>query len=116
MDTDGDGVSDDVESANTGLGFNPAVNDAATVLANVYTASQVRADPSAFGLYDETSILDLRTVGQAMVQAGANNVVLSLPVEKSTGLDTWQNAGNLQLTIPKQGDKEFYRISVEGAE
>jgi hypothetical protein len=83
-----------------------------------FTAGQnaVTADPAAFGLYDETSILDLRTVGQAMVQAGATDVVLSLPVEKSTGLDTWQNAGNLELTIPKQGNKEFYRITVEGAE
>jgi hypothetical protein len=115
-DTDGDGVSDDVENANTDLGFNAGVNDAATVLANVYTAAQVQADPGAFGLYDETSILDLRTVGQAIVQAGASDVMLSLPVEKSTGLDTWEDAGNLELTIPKEGDKEFYRISVTGAE
>ncbi|MFZ9936478.1 MAG: hypothetical protein ACO3JG_05400, partial [Luteolibacter sp.] len=115
-DTDGDGVSDDVENANTDLGFNASVNDAAAVLANVYTAAQVQADPAAFGLYDETSILDLRTVGQAIVQAGASDVLLSLPVEKSTGLSTWAPAGNLELTIPKDGNKEFYRISVTGAE
>ena len=115
-DSDGDGVSDDVENANTDLGFNAGVNDAASVLANVYTAAQVQANPGAFGLYDETSILDLRTVGQAIVQAGASDVLLSLPVEKSTGLSSWAPAGNLQLTIPKEGDKEFYRISVTGAE
>jgi hypothetical protein len=127
VDADGDGISDTLESANTALGFNPAVSDASSVLGSLYTTAAynanftagqnaVTADPAAFGLYDETSILDLRTVGQAMVQAGATDVVLSLPVEKSTGLDTWQNAGNLQLTIPKQGNKEFYRITVEGAE
>ncbi len=115
-DADGDGISDDVEIANASLGFNPAVNDASTVLAGVYTAAQVSADPSAFGLYDETSILDLRTVGQAMVQAGANNVTLTLPVQKSTGLNNWQSAGALELTIPKEGDKQFYRIAVEGAQ
>lgn len=115
-DADGDGISDDVEIANASLGFNPAVNDASSVLGSLYTAAQVSADPAAFGLYDENSILDLRTAGQAMLQAGAANVTLTLPVQKSTGLNNWEPAGMLELTIPKVGDKEFYRIAVEGAE
>lgn len=116
-DADGDGVSDDLENANTDLGFNAGVNDAATVLGSVYTAAQVTADPGAFGLYDETSILDLRTVGQTMVQKVGGNVTLTVPVEKSTGLNTWGAAGNMTLG-PFTGDptKEFYRLKVEGAQ
>jgi hypothetical protein len=93
------------------------VNDAATVLANVYTVAQVQADPEFFELYDETSILDLRTVGQTMVQKVGGNVTLTVPVEKSTGLNTWGPAGNMTLG-PFTGDpnKEFYRLRVDGAQ
>ncbi len=101
-DVDNDGISDTLETspALQALGFSVGTDDSA-LFASLFT---------------ETSILDLRTVGQAIVQAGASDVLLSLPVEKSAGLDTWENAGNLELTIPKEGDKEFYRISVTGAE
>ncbi len=117
-DADSDGVSDDLEAANTDLGFNPAVNDAASVLGSVYTAAQVQADPAAFGLYNENSILNLTTVGQTMVQATGSNVNLSLPVSKSDTLapGSWLPAGNMTLTIPKEGDKQFYRLTIEGAE
>ncbi len=104
VDTDGDGISDAVESANTALGLNPLVFNGtpATILANVYTTA---------------SILDLRTAGQTTVQAVGPNVTLSLPVFKSGTLDNpWIPAGNLSLTIPKDGDKQFYRIQVEGAD
>ena len=50
-----------------------------------------------------------------MVQAGASKVNLSLPVQKSGDLGTWQNAGNLQLELDKTSGKEFYRITVDGA-
>lgn len=126
VDTDSDGISDTVESNNAGLGLSPAVSDAA-VLATLKTTAQFNAnrtagqndvitDPATYSLYTPTSILDLRTVGQTMVQAGPVNVSLTLPVEKSTGLNTWAPAGNLTLSFPKTPGKEFYRMAVEGAE
>ena len=125
-DADGDGISDAVETANTALGFNAAANDATTVLGTLkttaqfnanYTAGQtsVTSNPNSFSLYNTADILDLRTVGQTTVQAGASNVTLTVPVQKSTGLSTWESAGSMTLTIPKTADKEFYRLSVEGA-
>lgn len=125
VDADGDGISDALENANSALGLNPAVSDAATILPSLKTPAQfaanftagqtsVTSNPTAFSLFTATSILDLRTVGQTMVQAGASDVILTLPVESSTGLMTWAPAGNLTLTIPKTVDKEFYRISVTG--
>jgi hypothetical protein len=125
-DADSDGISDAVETANAGLGFNPAVSDATTVLGTLkttaqfnanYTAGQtsVTSNPNSFSLYNTADILDLRTVGQTTVQAGASNVTLTVPVQKSTGLSTWESAGSMTLTIPKTADKEFYRLSVEGA-
>jgi len=126
-DADGDGISDDVENANTSLGFSAGVSDASSVLASLYTTAQYTANftagqnsvisnPGTHGLYTTASILDLRTTGQAIVQAGASNVTLTLPVQKSTSLGSWSSAGTLQLIIPKEGDKQFYRIAVDGAE
>jgi hypothetical protein len=126
-DADGDGISDAVETANTALGFNAGVSDATTVLGTLkttaqftanYTAGQtsVTSNPNGFSLYNTADILDLRTTGQTTVQAGASNVTLTVPVQKSTGLSTWESAGSMTLTIPKTADKEFYRLSVEGAQ
>jgi trimeric autotransporter adhesin len=104
-DADGDGISDTLEAttALTSLGFSVGVNN--VVPTNLFE-----------GLYTETSILDLRTVGQTMVQKVGNNVTLTVPVEKSTGLNSWAPAGTMQLG-PFLGDpnKEFYRLKVEGA-
>jgi hypothetical protein len=126
-DADGDGISDDVENAYGDLGFDANVSDANTVLGSLYTTAEytanysagqtsVTSNPNAFGLYNTEDILDLRTVGQTTVQASGSNVTLSLPVEKSTGLTTWDPAGNMTLSFPKTEGKEFYRLSVEGAE
>jgi hypothetical protein len=124
-DADNDGISDDVETSYASLGFNPAVSDA-SVLQSLKTTAEfdanrtagqndVTGNPSAYSLYTANSIQDLRTVGQAIVQAGASKVNLSLPVQKSTGLNTWEAAGSLSLEIDKISNKEFYRIQVDGA-
>ncbi len=107
VDVDNDGISDALESTTAliNLGFTVGADDVNGVGGNRF------AD-----LYTESSILDLRTIGQATVQAGATDVNLSLPVEKSTGLSTWAPAGTLQLTLPKEGGKQFYRIAVTGAQ
>lgn len=124
-DADNDGISDEVEANNASLGFNPAVSDA-SILQSLKTTAQfdanrtagqndVTGNPAAYSLYTANSIQDLRTVGQAIVQAGASKVNLSLPVQKSTGLNTWEAAGSLSLEIDKISNKEFYRIQVDGA-
>jgi hypothetical protein len=128
-DADSDGISDAVETANTGLGFNPAVSDATTVLGTLkttaqftanYTAGQtsVTADPNAFSLYNTADILDLRTVGQTTVQKVGNTAILSVPVQKSNTLGGWVPAGNMTLgvDVTSSPTKEFYRLSVEGAQ
>jgi hypothetical protein len=127
-DADGDGITDAVETANTALGFNPAANDASTVLGTLkttaeftanYTAGQtsVTSNPNAFSLYNTDDILDLRTVGQTTVLKVGNTANLSVPVEKSTGLNSWAPAGNMTLgvDVTSSPTKEFYRLKVEGA-
>jgi hypothetical protein len=127
VDTDGDGASDALEAANTDLGLNPAVNDASTVLPSLYTGTEytanftagqtsVTSNPNAFSLYNTADILDLRTTAGVTVQKVGNDVTLTVPVEKSTGLNTWAPAGNMTLG-PFTGDptKEFYRLEVQGA-
>ncbi|MDP3852050.1 MAG: hypothetical protein Q8Q59_16225, partial [Luteolibacter sp.] len=112
-DADGDGVSDALESANTDLGFNPGVNDAATVLANVYTTAQVQADPGAFDLYDEDSIQNLRGTGMMIgpVTPGGSATV-TLPLFSSPDLSTWTAAGNVTGTVSTPAGKSFFRVDV----
>ena len=105
-DTDNDGISDTLEAtaALQSLGFSVGVN-------NVSPTSLFDS------LFTETSILDLRTVGQATVQKVGNTATLSVPVEKSDTLGGWDPAGNMTLDVDVTGQpQEFYRLSVEGAE
>jgi hypothetical protein len=127
-DADGDGISDAVETANAALGLNPAVSDAATVLPNLKTTAQFNANftagqndvinnPADHDLYNSADILDLRTTAGVTVQKVGNTATLSVPVQKSTGLSTWAPAGNMTLGVDVSSSptKEFYRLSVEGA-
>jgi hypothetical protein len=127
-DADGDGISDAVENTNSSLGFNPAINDANTVLGSLFTTTQynanftagqtsVTSNPNAFSLYNSADILDLRTTAGVTVQKVGNTASLSVPVEKSTGLNTWAPAGNMTLDVDVTAspDKEFYRLEVKGA-
>ena len=75
--------------------------------------AEVTGNPGSFSLYTAETIQDLRTVGSVIIAAGAGSVCLTLPVEKSSNLDTWQAAGALQLTLPKEASKEFYRLKVK---
>jgi DNA-binding beta-propeller fold protein YncE len=72
--------------------------------------SQVTGNPGSFGLYTPSSIQDLRGVGNLMVRAEGNDVNLTLPLQKSTNLESWQPAGEFKATLLKTGDKEFYRV------
>ena len=111
-------------TANFTAGQNDVINNPAThslkTLAQFtanYTAgqNQVKNNPALHDLYTAASILDVRTTAGVTVQAGASNVTLTVPVEKSTGLSTWGSAGNMTLTFPKTAGKEFYRLQVQDA-
>ena len=98
-DVDNDGVSDTLEAspALAALGFSVGTNDTARFNS----------------IYTEAAIQDLVTGSQVMIQASGGNVNLSLPVFKSGTLNNdWIPAGSLQLTIPQEGDKQFYRIDI----
>ncbi|MFC7339333.1 hypothetical protein ACFQY0_19225 [Haloferula chungangensis] len=105
VDSDGDGISDEVESANSELGFNPNVSNG--------TPSTVFD-----GLYTEAGILDLVTGSQIMVQGGGAGqpVTLSLPLFRSEDMSSFTPAPALDATFNGSGEAEFYRIEVSGAE
>ncbi|MFM2198235.1 MAG: hypothetical protein RLZZ505_1667 [Verrucomicrobiota bacterium] len=123
-DADGDGVSDAVESSNSALGFNSAVNDAATVLGTLKTTAQfnanftagqnsVSSDPNAFNLYTLSNIQDL-SADDIIVQKSGNTATLNIPVESSNNLvPPFTPVGNATLVIPNvPATKQFYRFRV----
>ncbi|MEY4570084.1 MAG: hypothetical protein RLZZ398_1523 [Verrucomicrobiota bacterium] len=127
-DADADGISDAVENANSSLGFDAAVSDASTVLGTLKTTTQftanftagqtsVTSNPNGFMLYNSADILDLRTTEGVTVQKVGNTATLSVPVQKSTGLDSWAPAGSMSLDVDVSAspDKEFYRLEVKDA-
>ncbi|MGB6223635.1 T9SS C-terminal target domain-containing protein [Haloferula sp.] len=104
-DTDGDGISDEVENANTDLGFDANVSNG--------TPSTVFGD-----LFTEDGILDLVTGSQIMIQGGGAGqpVTLSLPLFRAGDLSEFTPAPALDATFTGSGEAEFYRIQVSGAE
>jgi hypothetical protein len=103
-DADNDGISDTLEdtTALTSLGFSVGVNDVSP--ANRFSS-----------LYTSSSILDLVAPNQVMVQKNGGNVTLSLPLFRSTNLQSFTPAPALQATFPATEPAEFYRIQVPGA-
>ena len=65
-------------------------------------------------IYTETSILDLVTGSQIMIQGGGNggNTTLSLPLFRSGDLSVFTPAPALDATFPGVGEKEVYRITI----
>lgn len=102
VDTSGDGMSDFLKEQLSEFGFEVGV--AQPELVAQFLESQ--------GFFTESTIQELVTAGQVMIQASGNNVNLALPVFKSDDLVDFVPAGNLELTIPKEGDKQFYRIQL----
>lgn len=113
-DSDADGFSNAIEVAS--LGLNPDVANTSSqinaALAGIRTAGRndVTSSPSLYSLYTASSIQDLRGTGNLLIQAAGANVTLTLPLQKSTGLNTWENFDELELTFPKIENKEFYRV------
>ena len=101
-DVDNDGISDTLEASTElqALGFTVGVNDAA-LFASIYT---------------EDAIEDLVTGNQVIVQKNGANVTLSIPVFRSTTLESFTEAPSLEATFEGAPDKEFYRIEIPSAE
>jgi hypothetical protein len=97
-DVDNDGISDTLEASPSlqALGFTVGTNDSA-LFASLFT---------------EDTIQDLVAGGQVMVQVQGNDVNLSLPLFKSDDLVDFEFLQNIQVTVPKQGDKQFYRLQL----
>jgi hypothetical protein len=104
-DADGDGISDTLEgtSALTALGFSAGVNNVSPT--NLFNS-----------IYTTSSILDLVAPNQVMVQKSGGSVTLSLPLFRSTTLQSFTPAPALQATFPATEPKEFYRIEVPNAQ
>ncbi|MFD2257184.1 SdiA-regulated domain-containing protein [Luteolibacter algae] len=101
------------------LGLDPmlAINspDALAALQGVRDdgKEEVRTNPGAYGFYTADSIQDLRGTG-LLIQVEGEEVNLTMPVERSTTLwaDSWEPSGALEATLPKIGDKAFYRLTL----
>lgn len=114
-DSDADGFSNTIEVAS--LGLNPDVANTSSqinaALAGIRNAGRadVTTSPGSFSLYTASAIQDLRGTGNLLIQASGANVTLTLPLQKSTGLDSWAPAAaNLEASFPKTENKEFYRV------
>jgi hypothetical protein len=133
FDTDGDGFNNgfevatlglDPDIANSGDEIDAAFAETVALTFHRQSVEGVRAasrlagqgdvvsDPGSFSLYTPSSIQDLRGTGNLLVQAGETNVTITLPLQKSTGLDTFEPAAaNLEASFPKIENKEFYRVA-----
>jgi len=111
--TSGDGMSDFLKELLAEYGFEVGV--AQPELVAEFMQSQLNLgviDMASLGYFTESSIQDLVTAGQVMIQAVGNDVTLALPIFKSDDLIDFDYAGDLELTVPKEGDKQFYRIQL----
>ncbi|MES2657350.1 MAG: 5'-nucleotidase C-terminal domain-containing protein [Verrucomicrobiota bacterium] len=115
-DSDLDGVSNAIEVASLGLDPDAANTgsqiNAALLGLRTSGRTDVTSNPGSFSLYTAGSIQDLRGTGNLLVQASGANVTLSLPIQKSTTLNAWESAGQLDIMFPKIEDKEFYRLAL----
>ncbi|MBU6326905.1 MAG: hypothetical protein KGQ89_04685 [Verrucomicrobia bacterium] len=98
-DTDGDGVGDALEatSALTSLGFSASVNNVTPT--NLFSS-----------LYTSSSIQDLRGNGLMIGPVTGATATVTLPLFKSTGLNTWTAAGNVTGTVDTTPGKSFFRV------
>ena len=122
-DTDGDGINDFVEASNLSLGLNPIVADANGVLSSLFTTSafnqnftdgqsSVVNNPNVFSLFTTSDIQEL-SADDIVVQKSGSTVTLTIPVERSGDLETFEPELNATLTIdPVPDDKEFYRFRI----
>jgi len=103
VDVDGDGIDDTLEatSALTSLGFSAGVNDVTPT--NLFSS-----------LYTSSSIQDLRGTGMMIGPVTGATATVTLPLFKSTGLNTWTAAGNVTGTVDTTPGKQFFRVDLTG--
>jgi hypothetical protein len=138
LDTDGDGLNDAAEFTMSALGFDWQSNQPTLVTAlysnanraNLFTQSQyddnrargredgiadVIVSPTAYGLYDSTSIMDLR-MGGLMIQKHGTDATIVFQPQTTTDLaaQPFTNNGTpVTNTIPMPGRKGFLRINAQ---
>ncbi|MFD2256596.1 hypothetical protein ACFSSA_07910, partial [Luteolibacter algae] len=103
VDTDGDGLSDFLETKLAAHGFNPNLAQPALV-------AQLLGNSE---LYTSDSIQDL-SADDIVVQKSGSSVTLSIPVESSNNLvPPFTPAGNATLQLNNvPSDKQFYRFRI----
>jgi hypothetical protein len=101
IDTDGDGLSDNLEttSAVTTLGCSASVNNVTPT--NLFSS-----------LYTASTIQDLRGTGMMIGPVTGATATVTLPLFKSTGLNTWTAAGNVTGTVDTTPGKQFFRVDL----
>jgi sugar lactone lactonase YvrE len=136
-DTDGDGLNDEAEFLWSGLGFDWEVSQPAQVgllnahanVAGLYTSGQYAANrligveegraevltnPSAFGLYDTNSIMDLRLDGAIVPQEnGLATIEVQMQVSTNLLTDPFTDYGEpMTHSFPMSAGKSFLRITL----
>ncbi len=131
IDSDGDGLTDEVEVLLSSLGFDPFVNNASQVISlfvdpnNSYLFTQSQFDgnrtagqsdvlnnPAGYNLYTSNSIMDLR-MGGLMLQKQGSNAVVTFQTQTTTDLATQPFTNNgtaITNTIPMPSNKGFLRM------
>ena len=114
VDTDNDGIPNSVDPDDD----NDGVTDANEILlgTNVYVSDallfqKIKDNPQALGLYKDSDILNFRADGFTCNLVG-NQVTLNATVYQSVNLLDWSEVGVMQLNIPVNGDKKFYRFTI----
>ncbi len=135
LDSDGDSLNDAAEFTMSSLGFDWQSNQPTLVTAlysnanraNLFTQSQYDANrdrgredgiadvivsPTAYGLYNSTSIMDLR-MGGLMIQKQGTEATIVFQPQTTTDLVTLPFTNNgppITNTVPMPGDKGFLRV------
>ena len=135
LDSDGDSLNDAAEFTMSSLGFDWQSNQPTLVTAlysnanraNLFTQSQYDANrdrgredgiadvivsPTAYGLYNSTSIMDLR-MGGLMIQKQGTEATIVFQPQTTTDLVTLPFTNNgppITNTVPMLGDKGFLRV------
>jgi len=123
-DTSGDGILDGEAVA---AGLNPLADHSAVInfvannprrfgidgedsaILRQEGVDQVLANPAAYDLHSEASIMDLN-VGGLMLQRGSQGFELKFQLEMSTDLVHWQPVETITRLLAPAGDKVFLRV------
>jgi sulfatase modifying factor 1 len=74
---------------------------------------EILSNPTAFGLYTEQSIQNLKMGGLILKKGAGNQVNLNLKLKQSSDLINWTTADQIQWNLPLSGNKTFLRVTPE---